>query len=78
MFIILFCLSIVSKITELAGYTHRVSQMFDVFRDMKLGHYERGIVNSKPVKHKQKIEGSLDTLRGAVGFTKFVSNEDVM
>ncbi|ELU00696.1 hypothetical protein CAPTEDRAFT_19290 [Capitella teleta] len=54
------------EITELAGYTHRVSEMFDVFGDMKAGRYERSAVGSKNLTSKNKVQGSLETMRGTV------------
>lgn len=56
------------QITELAGYTHRVSEMFDVFGDMKAGRYERSAVGSKNLTSKNKVQGSLETMRGEEGF----------
>ncbi|XP_078678203.1 ATP-binding cassette sub-family D member 1-like [Branchiostoma floridae x Branchiostoma belcheri] len=55
------------EITELAGYTTRVSEMFDVFEDMREGRYQRTTVAATEgegkrqlaVKGLQRIEGPL-------------------
>ena len=51
------------KITELAGYTSRVAEMFQVFSDVKEGKFQRSMVVEQPQKQHQKIEGPLE-MRG--------------
>lgn len=48
------------QITELAGYTSRVSEMFEVFEDMRNGRYKRNTVTpSKSKVMHDRIEGPL-------------------
>lgn len=50
----------VFKITELAGYTSRVSEMFEVFEDVKNGNYKRNTVTKAKSKvAHERIEGPL-------------------
>ncbi|MCJ8734693.1 hypothetical protein PDJAM_G00238340 [Pangasius djambal] len=62
------------EVTELAGYTARVYEMFDVFEEVRVGVYRRsvedsqGTVNSggsREVKHGMRVEGPL-IIRGQV------------
>ncbi|KAK3101577.1 hypothetical protein FSP39_004587 [Pinctada imbricata] len=57
------------EITELAGYTSRVSQMLEVFKDIKEGKYERAMVSKVRAesmqKQKQKMTSSL-SIKGEV------------
>lgn len=39
------------EIVELAGYTYRVSNMFDVFDDVSKGKYERSSIVSATKQH---------------------------
>lgn len=56
----------VVQITELAGYTSRVAEMFEVFLDMKKNKYIRSMVSSKPHKHQlKKVDGPLE-IQGTV------------
>ena len=58
------------QITELAGYTARVAEMFEVFEDMKKGKYVRNTVITNTKRNKlQRIEGPLE-MNG-----RFVLNE---
>lgn len=52
------------QITELAGYTARVSDMFKVFDDVGKGKYERQMVldNVKQSKGPDKLYGPLKIL----------------
>lgn len=49
------------QITELAGYTSRVSQMFEVFEDVKMGKYQRNTVTKQktPKVTHERIAGPL-------------------
>ena len=52
-----------SQITELAGYTSRVAEMFEVFKDMKKGEYKRTIVEGTAGRNKKSkgtVEGPLE------------------
>ncbi|XP_051964931.1 ATP-binding cassette sub-family D member 1 [Xyrauchen texanus] len=61
------------EVTELAGYTARVYEMFKVFEDVRVGVYRRSAVEVKPeemgdaqeVKHGMRVEGPLQ-IRGLV------------
>ncbi|XP_064632680.1 ATP-binding cassette sub-family D member 2-like [Lineus longissimus] len=55
------------EVTELAGYTSRVADMFNVFRDVKAGIYVRKSVTStkRTLKGSGRIEGEL-VMRGKV------------
>lgn len=60
--------------TELAGYTARVSEMFDVFRDVNRGIYRRSADRDQElraaggesvvVQHGQRVCGHLLEIRG--------------
>jgi len=58
-------------VTELAGYTSRVSEMFDVFEDVNQGIYRRSADREEEssssgaavVQHGQRVCGPLD-IRG--------------
>lgn len=54
--------------TELAGYTARVYEMFDVFEEVHVGVYRRSVEDpqgtenrgdSREVKHGMRLEGPL-------------------
>lgn len=59
------------QVTELAGYTARVHEMFTVFEDVRVGVYRRSAEELKPektkgdqeVKHGIRVEGPLQ-IRG--------------
>uniref|UniRef100_A0A8C2KPH0 ATP-binding cassette, sub-family D (ALD), member 1 n=1 Tax=Cyprinus carpio TaxID=7962 RepID=A0A8C2KPH0_CYPCA len=61
------------EVTELAGYTARVYEMFDVFEDVHAGMYRRSLSELKPeetgaarkIKHGMRVEGPLQ-IRGNV------------
>ncbi|KAK7101616.1 ATP-binding cassette sub-family D member 1-like [Littorina saxatilis] len=54
------------EVTELAGYTSRVSELFEVFEDMKNGRYQRNTVtHSKSKVAHDRINGPL-TQKGQV------------
>ena len=56
------------QITELAGYTSRVSEMFDVFADVQNGRYKRNTVTKAKSKvMHERIEGPL-VQKGIVPF----------
>lgn len=63
------------QVTELAGYTARVSQMLDVFEDVNMGIFRRSTdQGAEPaeaeagavVKHGHRVCGRLE-MRGAAG-----------
>ena len=62
-----------SQITELAGYTSRVAEMFEVFKDMNSGNYKRNMVSTK-VKSHQKVDGPLE-IRGLLQLTRVGFND---
>ncbi|XP_048065094.1 ATP-binding cassette sub-family D member 1 [Megalobrama amblycephala] len=61
------------EVTELAGYTARVHEMFEVFEDVRVGVYRRSATEVKPedtvasqkVTHGMRVEGPLQ-IRGQV------------
>ncbi|KTG46645.1 hypothetical protein cypCar_00009525, partial [Cyprinus carpio] len=61
------------EVTELAGYTARVYEMFEVFEDVRAGMYRRSLSELKPeetgaarkIKHGMRVEGPLQ-IRGNV------------
>lgn len=62
--------------TELAGYTARVYEMFDVFEEVRVGVYRRSVEDQQgaenrggscEVKHGMRLEGSLQ-IRGVFCF----------
>ncbi|KTF86243.1 hypothetical protein cypCar_00012179 [Cyprinus carpio] len=61
------------EVTELAGYTARVYEMFEVFEDVRVGVYRRSASEVKPeesgvagkIKHGMRVEGPLQ-IRGSV------------
>ncbi|KAL1270297.1 hypothetical protein QQF64_032586 [Cirrhinus molitorella] len=61
------------EVTELAGYTARVYEMFEVFEDVRAGVYRRSATEAKPeetgaarkIKHGMRVEGLLQ-IRGKV------------
>ncbi|KAK9971017.1 hypothetical protein ABG768_026913 [Culter alburnus] len=61
------------EVTELAGYTARVYEMFEVFEDVRVGVYRRSATEVKPedtgeaqkVTHGMRVEGPLQ-IRGQV------------
>ncbi|XP_043092549.1 ATP-binding cassette sub-family D member 1-like isoform X1 [Puntigrus tetrazona] len=61
------------EVTELAGYTARVYEMFEVFEDVRVGVYRRSALEVKPeetgatgkIKHGMRVEGPLQ-IRGKV------------
>uniref|UniRef100_A0A671KU47 ATP-binding cassette sub-family D member 1-like n=1 Tax=Sinocyclocheilus anshuiensis TaxID=1608454 RepID=A0A671KU47_9TELE len=61
------------EVTELAGYTARVYEMFEVFEDVRVGVYRRSASEVKPeetgaagkIKHGMRVEGPLQ-IRGEV------------
>jgi ATP-binding cassette subfamily D (ALD) protein 2 len=71
------------EVTELAGYTSRVAEMFDVFGDMQRGHYvhtaAQTALKATTSKHQKSTLGSLDLMsRGTVIDTEFdIIIEDV-
>lgn len=61
-FSVMFCWC---QVTELAGYTSRVAQMFEVFSDMQKGNYVRSRVPAvKQGTRHQKVTASLLQKRG--------------
>lgn len=59
---------LLSQVTELAGYTARVYEMFDVFEEVRVGVYRRSVEDpqgtengggSCEVKHGMRLEGPL-------------------
>uniref|UniRef100_A0A8C1W4W1 ATP-binding cassette, sub-family D (ALD), member 1 n=1 Tax=Cyprinus carpio TaxID=7962 RepID=A0A8C1W4W1_CYPCA len=61
------------EVTELAGYTARVYEVFEVFEDVRAGMYRRSLSELKPeetgaarkIKHGMRVEGPLQ-IRGNV------------
>ncbi|XP_051950743.1 ATP-binding cassette sub-family D member 1-like [Xyrauchen texanus] len=61
------------EVTELAGYTARVYEMFEVFEDVRVGVYRRSAIGVNPevtgaaqeVQHGMRVEGPLQ-IRGQV------------
>jgi hypothetical protein len=47
--------------------------MFDVFGDMKRGNYERSLVGSKNLTSKNKVQGSLQSMRGQCSICSLAS-----
>lgn len=47
------------QVTELAGYTSRVSEMFDVFEDVKEGIYRRSADREEGRETDRAVEGAV-------------------
>nr|XP_061802752.1 ATP-binding cassette sub-family D member 1-like [Nerophis lumbriciformis] len=72
------------EVTELAGYTARVSEMFDVFEDVRKGIYrrssdrEQGLPTGEAVvQHGQRVYGHLEMRGQVVGVEKGIRCESL-
>lgn len=67
------------EITELAGYTSRVSEMFETFNDIRQGKYKRTIVTKqkKGKSNLEKISGPLQIKGEVIDTESVIDTEDL-
>ncbi|KAI1892997.1 hypothetical protein AGOR_G00139260 [Albula goreensis] len=72
------------EVTELAGYTARVYEMFSVFEDVSAGVYRRsaveetgGVGTPRPMQHGVRIEGPLEIRGQVIDVEKEISCENL-
>ncbi|XP_052084307.1 ATP-binding cassette sub-family D member 1-like [Mytilus californianus] len=67
------------EITELAGYTSRVSEMFETFNDIRQGKYKRTIVTKqkKGKSNLKKISGPLEIKGKVIDTESVIDTEDL-
>ncbi|KAM9785582.1 ATP-binding cassette sub-family D member 1 [Neosynchiropus ocellatus] len=66
------------EVTELAGYTARVSEMFDVFEDVKDGIYRRSkLPEGEADEHALRVSGLLERRGRVISVEKGICCEDL-